>query len=179
MLMNALFWVNVIIAIIYALILWVMYRQQRTMSEQQRIMAQQLREMERARFAAHRPVLVVRKDAEEAPAHLKHVFSLRVAHADFVKLENIGVGSALNIRVVHHEGRNVIYEIRLSPIAAGRFSEPFDIYRFLEVTIIYEDIFGNNYWTHYLPKRHTYQVGEGSPTHLAGDLRWRQKSLKQ
>jgi hypothetical protein len=162
--MNALFWVNVIIAIIYALILWVMYRQQRTMSEQQRIMAQQLREMERARFATHRPVLVVRKDAEEAPALLRHVF-LRVAHADFVKLENIGVGSALNIRVVHHEGRNVIYEIRLSPIAAGRFSEPFDIYRFLEVTIIYEDILGNNYWTHYLPKRHTYQVGEGSPPH--------------
>jgi hypothetical protein len=168
MLMNALFWVNVIITIIYALILWVMYRQQRTMSEQQRIMAQQLREMEGARFAAHRPVLVVRKTAERNPVYL------RVEHADSAMLENIGIGPALNIRIVHHEGRDVIYEIWLSPIAAGRFSEPFDIYRFLEVTIIYEDIFGNNYWTHYLPKRHTYQVGEGSPTHLAGDLRWRQ-----
>jgi uncharacterized protein (DUF4415 family) len=92
MLMNALFWVNVIIAIIYALILWVMYRQQRTMSEQQRIMAQQLREMERARFAAHRPVLVVRKDAEEAPAHLKHVFSLRVAHADLSSWKTLELG---------------------------------------------------------------------------------------
>jgi len=166
--MDVMVWVNVVIAVIYALILIVMYWQQRIMGKQQRIMVRQLEEMEKTRFAAYRPVLVVRKIAVRAPVDWEPVF-LRVAHADFVNLENIGVGPALNIRVVHHEGQDVIYEIRLSPIAAGRFSKPFDIYRFLEVTIIYEDIFGNSYWTHYLPKRHTYRVGTGSPTHLAGD----------
>ena len=162
-LMDAMVLVNVIVAAVYALILLVMCRQQYIMSEQRRIMARQLEEMEKARFAAHRPVLVVRKVAEKAPVFL------RVGHADSVMLENIGVGATLNIRIIHHEGQEVIYEVLLSPIAAGGFSEPFETYHFLELTVVYEDLFGNSYWTHYLPKRHTYRVGTGSPTHLAGD----------
>lgn len=148
--------INGVIAGIYALILIVMLRQQK-------IMAKQLSEMESSRVAAHRPVLIL---------HRPEVSSLPFVYLrapEVAQLKNIGAGPALNVRIICHERHDILYEMRLSPIAVGGLSETFDFYRQFELTVGYEDLFGNTYWTHYLPEQHVYRVGEGLPAHLRGE----------
>lgn len=150
---------NGIVAAVYLGILVVMLRQQRVMVQQRRTMAQQLEEMQSARVAAHRPLLVVQRLAEEPPFPVL----LRAREAEFAQWQNIGARPALNVQVIYHEGNETLYEIRLSPVAVHGLSEPFELYFHLDVTVVYNDLFGNIYWTHYSPGRHTYRLGAGKP----------------
>ncbi len=177
--------VNIVIALIYAFILWVMVQQRWVMTEQQRTMTQQLEEMRSARVSAHRPVLIVQTQIQMTTWRR---WLLRAAVVETAQLRNIGAGPALNVRVVYHSGREKLFEILLPPIAVQTLSEPVDLYRELETTAVYEDIFGNTYWTHYSSQQHFHHIGVGEPTHFCevsddgpteGDGSVRQQSIWQ
>ncbi|MFA0752224.1 MAG: hypothetical protein SLRJCFUN_002627 [Candidatus Fervidibacter sp.] len=158
---------NLLIATIYAAILWVMVQQRRIMDEQLKAMQSQLREAERTRMAANRPVLrveppILMPAAPPTPVELR-------------RLRNIGVGVALEVVYFLHEwGTGVILMVSgLDPVGAGEFSREFFIpypQQLLALdaalTVTYADVFGNRYWTlyHFLSQAHSF--GEGEPPHL-------------
>ena len=141
----ALIALNLLVATIYAAILWVTVKRRRIMDEQLKAMQMQLREAERTRMAAHRPVLRVEPPVlvPAAPPALP---------VELYRLCNIGVGVALEaVYFLHGWGTGVILMVGgLDPVGAGEFSREF----FLPypqqlialdavLTVTYADVFGN------------------------------------
>jgi len=155
------FVLNLIIALTYAAILWVMVQQRRLMDRQLETMQAQLREAERTRMAAYRPILRV-----EAP------LASGLPYLDFYQVRNIGVGAALSVLFFTHEfdASTTSVSGRIEPIGAAEFSQEFPITtRALlhpALTITYEDVFGNRFWTLYDIITQTQTFGEGEPPHL-------------
>lgn len=118
----ALIALNLLIATIYAVILWVMVQQRQIMDEELKAMRMQLREAERTRMAAHRPVLRV-----EPPVLVPAVPP--APPVELYRLCNIGVGVALEVVYFLHEwGTGVILMVSgLDPVGAGEFSREFFI----------------------------------------------------
>ncbi|MFA0758229.1 MAG: hypothetical protein PVTTEEND_000406 [Candidatus Fervidibacter sp.] len=170
----ALLLANLLIAIIYAAILWVMVQQRRIMDEQLKGMQMQLREAERTRVAAHRPVLRVEPPVLVpplvVPASLPLIPSL---FAELRQVRNIGVGVALNIRYFFHDlETGAVGSLgSLAPLGAGELSAEFPVpsppqLPDAALTVTYADIFGNRYWTLYHFASQSHSFGEGEPPHL-------------
>jgi hypothetical protein len=162
----ALVTLNLVITAIYAAILWVMVQQRRLMNKQLAAMQAQLREAERTRTAAHRPVLRV-----EPPILVPA--ALPMPPIEMRRLRNIGVGVAMEVRYfIHERGTGIIWvRSSLDPIGAGEFSQEFFIPQqllALDIALIvtYADIFGNRYWTLYHFASQTHSFGEGEPEHF-------------
>lgn len=163
---------NLLIAAIYAAILWVMVQQRRIMDEQLKAMQSQLREAERTRMAAHRPILVaeplVAPESLELPA-------VTPPSVQFFEIRNIGNGAAMDAMVIAHELEvgAVFFESRLPPYGALGAKEstiahvPATTLFRCALTLIYSDIFGNRFWTLYDIQHQQHTWGEGTPTHLA------------
>jgi len=152
---------NLLIACIYAAILWVMVQQRKIMSDQLKTMQSQLSEAERTRMAAHRPILRV-----EPP------ITSGVSNLDFYQVRNIGVGAALGIRffVHEHDTGSISVVGGIEPVGAGETSKEFPVtIRGLlkpALTIVYADVFGNRFWTLYDVVTQVQTFGEGEPPHL-------------
>jgi len=149
---------NLLIATIYAAILWVMVQQRRIMDEQLKAMQMQLREAERTRMAAHRPILRV-----EPP------IASGLPHLEFFQVRNIGVGAALDVSFFLHELATGAVSVsgKIEPVGAGDFSTEFPATtRWLlhpALTLTYADVFGNRFWTLYDIITQTQTFGEGEP----------------
>jgi hypothetical protein len=172
----ALLLANLLIAVIYAAILWVMVQQRRVMDQQLSAMQAQLQEAERTRIAAHRPVLRIEPPIQVPPlvipASLQLLSSL---FAELRQVRNIGVGVALNVRYFFHdlETRAVSNIGSLAPLGAGELSPEFPVpsppqLPDAALTVTYADIFGNRYWTLYHFASQAHSFGEGEPPHLRG-----------
>ncbi|MCS7186171.1 MAG: hypothetical protein N3B10_04240 [Armatimonadetes bacterium] len=154
---------NLLIAAIYTAILWVMVQQRRLMDKQLEIMQAQLREAERTRMSAYRPILRV-----EPP------LASGLPYLDFYQVRNIGVGAALNVLFFVHEIETEAISVtgEIEPIGAEEFSKEFPVTtRTLllpALTIVYADVFGNRFWTLYDTISQTQTFGEGKPPHLKG-----------
>jgi hypothetical protein len=161
----ALVTLNLVIAAIYAAILWVMVQHRRLMDKQLAAMQAQLREAERTRIAAHRPVLRVEPPILELAAPPVGLFYLR----------NIGVGVALDVKYfIHERGTGVVWvDGGLDPVGAGELSRelfipyPQELFALnAALTVTYADAFGNRYWTLYEFVTQVHIFGEGEPKHL-------------
>jgi hypothetical protein len=128
---------------------WVMVQQRRLMDEQLAAMQAQLREAERTRIAAHRPVLRV-----EPPILVPTAPPL--PPVELFYLRNIGVGVALNVEwCIHQRGTGVVWvDGSLDPVGAGELSRelfipyPQELFALnAALTVTYADVFGNRYWT--------------------------------
>ena len=164
----ALVTLNLVITAIYAAILWVMVQQRRLMDEQLAAMQAQLREAERTRTAAHRPVLRV-----EPPILVPAAPPL--PPVELFYLRNIGVGVALDVKYfIHEQGTGVVWtDGGLDPVGAGELSRelfiPYPQQLFAlnaALTVTYADVFGNRYWTLYEFVTQVHIFGEGEPKHL-------------
>ena len=157
----ALVTLNLVIASIYAAILWVMVQQRRLMDKQLEAMQAQLREAERTRMAAHRPILRV-----EPP------IASGLPHLDFYQVRNIGVGAALDVHFFVHERNTGRVSIvgNIEPIGASELSREFFVLTAAlahpALTVTYADVFGNKFWTLYDIITQSHIFGEGEPTHL-------------
>lgn len=111
------------------------------MDKQLETMQAQLREAERTRMAAYRPILRV-----EPPIALPQI--PRLPRVECYQVCNIGVGAALNVRFPVHEldMGTISVEGSIIPIGAGELSGEFlvPISGLLQpaLTITYEDVFG-------------------------------------
>ncbi|MFA0785016.1 hypothetical protein [Fervidibacter sacchari] len=164
----ALVTLNLVVAIVYAAILWVMVQQRRLMDKQLKAMQAQLREAERTRMAAHRPILRV-----EPPTLV--TVGLPMPPIEERRLRNIGVGVALDVTYfIHERGTGIVWIVGgLNPVGAGELSQEFFIpypqQLFVlnaALTITYADVFGNRYWTLYEFVTQAHIFGEGEPKHL-------------
>jgi hypothetical protein len=147
---------------------WVMVQQRRLMDEQLAAMQAQLREAERTRIAAHRPVLRV-----EPPILVPTAPPL--PPVELFYLRNIGVGVALNVEwCIHQRGTGVVWvDGSLDPVGAGELSRelfipyPQELFALnAALTVTYADVFGNRYWTLYDFVTQAHIFGEGEPEHL-------------
>jgi hypothetical protein len=147
---------------------WVMVQQRRLMDEQLAAMQAQLREAERTRIAAHRPVLRV-----EPPILVPTAPPL--PPVELFYLRNIGVGVALNVEwCIHQRGTGVVWvDGSLDPVGAGELSRelfipyPQELFALnAALTVTYADVFGNRYWTLYEFVTQAHIFGEGEPEHL-------------
>jgi hypothetical protein len=147
---------------------WVMVQQRRLMDEQLAAMQAQLREAERTRIAAHRPVLRV-----EPPILVPTAPPL--PPLELFYLRNIGVGVALNVEwCIHQRGTGVVWvDGSLDPVGAGELSRelfipyPQELFALnAALTVTYADVFGNRYWTLYDFVTQAHIFGEGEPEHL-------------
>jgi hypothetical protein len=150
------------------LLAWVMVQQRRLMNKQLAAMQAQLREAERTRTAAHRPVLRV-----EPPILVPAAPPL--PPVELFYLRNIGVGVALNVEwCIHQRGTGVVWvDGSLDPVGAGELSRelfiPYPQQLFAlnaALTVTYADVFGNRYWTLYEFVTQVHIFGEGEPKHL-------------
>jgi hypothetical protein len=164
----ALVTLNLVITAIYAAILWVMVQQRRLMNKQLAAMQAQLREAERTRTAAHRPVLRVEPPILELAAP-------PLPPVELFYLRNIGVGVALDVKYfIHERGTGVVWtDGGLDPVGAGELSRelfiPYPQQLFAlnaALTVTYADVFGNRYWTLYEFVTQVHIFGEGEPKHL-------------
>jgi len=153
---------NLVIASIYAAILWVMVQQRRLMDKQLEAMQAQLREAERTRMAAYRPILRVEPPTASGLPDL-----------DFYQIHNIGVGAALDVYFFVHERDTGQVSIvgNIEPIGASEFSREFlpvltTALAHPALTVTYSDVFGNKFWTLYDIITQSHIFGEGEPTHL-------------
>jgi hypothetical protein len=147
---------------------WVMVQQRRLMDKQLAAMQAQLREAERTRIAAHRPVLRV-----EPPILVPTAPPL--PPVELFYLRNIGVGVALNVEwCIHQRGTGVVWvDGSLDPVGAGELSRelfipyPQELFALnAALTVTYADVFGNRYWTLYEFVTQAHIFGEGEPEHL-------------
>jgi len=157
----ALVTLNLLIDAIYAAILWVMVQQRRLMDKQLEAMQAQLREAERTRTAAHRPILRV-----EPP------IASGLPHLDFYQIRNIGFGAALDVYFFVHERNTDWVSIvgNIEPIGASELSREFFVLTAAlshpALTVTYSDVFGNKFWTLYDIVTQLHIFGEGELTHL-------------
>jgi hypothetical protein len=97
----ALLLANLLIAVIYAAILWVMVQQRRVMDQQLSAMQAQLQEIERTRIAAHRPVLRVEPPIQVPPLVIPASLQLLPSlFAELRQVRNIGVGGVCSKMVL-------------------------------------------------------------------------------
>ena len=148
-------------ASIYAAILWAMVQQRRLMDKQLEAMQAQLREAERTRMAAYRPILRVEPPTASGLPDL-----------DFYQIHNIGVGAALDVYFFVHERDTGWVSLvgNIEPIGASEFSREFLVLTTAlahpALTVTYSDVFGNKFWTLYDIVTQSHIFGEGEPTHL-------------
>jgi len=158
----ALVTLNLVIASIYAAILWVMVQQRRLMDKQLEAMQAQLREAERTRMAAHRPILRVE------PPFFPSTIWTQPPPTDFYLISNIGLGAAIDVccHIQAPDTGEIIYSVDLEPIGASETSKEVAIPRIpwnLHLVVTYSDIFGNRFWTLYKVVEQRQTLGEGNP----------------
>lgn len=141
------------------------------MDKQLEAMQSQLREAERTRMAAHRPILV----AEQLVSlEIDETLALTYPNVQFFEVRNIGSGIALYAMVISREleTETILFESRLPPYGALGAKDSTIVHvpaiATLRCVLIltYSDIFANRFWTLYDIQNQQHTWGEGEPTYL-------------